>query len=128
MRKPPPTYHVPIVPSINPLEYWSWLRGKRPFPRMKGIACKWFVLIDEEERGNKRLLSHEHIHIDQQRRAGLFWYLWHFYTDEVYRAHMETSAYMSGSKATKHETISILTSRYNVSEKTAKAVTDMYYG
>ena len=67
---------------------------------LHGLALRPFIFV---KRGHDRIIPHELIHIEQQKRYGLINYCYKYITDKNFRYLMEYQAYSLGSKMTSIE-------------------------
>jgi hypothetical protein len=121
-------YLLPWLPSESPTAWWRWFKGgcrRDELPSRDGLACYWFVLIQEDHADNGNLIRHEFIHIDQMQREPLrvLGYLWKYYTSARHRALYEMEAYKIGSLMPGSAISRILQRSYNVPQDIAFKVT-----
>ena len=75
-----------------------------------GLAVKPFIFM--KDTTDLTLLQHENVHIRQQERLGLMYYLFKYATSKAFRYEMEIEAYVKGSKMGLREAHDFVTKRY----------------
>jgi hypothetical protein len=99
---------------------------------MRGIALRWFILIDKKFDGHSDdevgLILHEEVHIRQQKEIGVLKYFWKYFIskDPTFKATMEAEAFLKGSMYDEVTTILILIKRYGVPYATAEKVVESF--
>jgi len=58
------------------------------------IALYWFILVKPAYINDFKLLEHERVHIQQQKRIGFLRYCFHYLTSADFRRQVETEAYI----------------------------------
>jgi hypothetical protein len=76
-------------------DHWVWVGGPVP-PGAAAITIGRVISVRRRSAGNERLLRHEHVHVEQWRRYGVFGFLRRYlgaYVRWRLRAHPHWDAY-----------------------------------